>query len=473
MQNLISTSTAFYGAGNSLARRSSVVRSGPYSGRKVVLLQSDATTLQLRYADPPHANWSAPIEIADDLSDFPVSGCCDDEGNLYCVYTQQSTLNLIFRKLTFELGAWSVGDPVTIYDGGDCYFPAIARDSLQRLHVSYTWFNSSSGNYRVRYKRSTTDGAVWGGGASDPGTDLTTGSAAAYSQLLYSAPTLYCVYTDAGAKLALRELRDGAILWEAEQIAHSGIFLSDRFSAALNDTGTLLGIAFESTGRLYYIEYDGQSWSGQFDIASTPATPPLLQFSGGEPSLFYGVAIGTGQVAVVCRRKQGTGFLAEENLGGDVSIFRDVVLYDDNGTPQFISRRDQAGDTATADIVHPSSGALVADSQDAIYFGCDDPFGSITILLSTAGSGGSVAWEYFNGSSWNAFEPLSGAYHFDQLTQVVRLWQDSRRAPSDWQPCEIHSVSALWVRARVTASFSTPPVGTQTTPLTDIKYLSA
>jgi len=377
----------------------------------------------------------------------------------------------MFRKLSFDLGEWSVGAAVTVYDGGDCYFPSIVRDSLQRLHLTFTWFDSATGNYRIRYKSSSTDGAVWGAGPSDAGSDLTNGSASAYSQLQYSAPTLYCVYTDASTKLAIRTLVDGGLLWGSEIVAHIGIFLSDRFSSAVSEGGSVLGIAFESTAKLYYVEFDGETWSGQYDLATGPVVPPFLHFSGADPYVIYGVSQGTEQVTLLYRRKQGSGFLPEAGLAGDVAPLLDVVLYDD-GTSQYVSRKLEAASSSPADVTHFTSGALIAGAGDTVYFGALEKFACLTILLSTAGVGGAVAWEYFTGTNWQEFTPESGAYNFDQLSQLVRLWQDTGSTPAGWQACEVNSVNALWIRARVTTAFGTPPVGSQLTPLTNIKYLS-
>ncbi len=338
--------------------------------------------------------------------------------------------------------------------------------------MTYTWYDSGSGNYRIRYKRSTVEGAVWGSGPSDAGTDLTSGSVAAYSQLQYAAPYLYCIYTDASSKLAIRELIDGGLVWGSEETAYTGILLSDRFSAAISQGGSLLGIAFEAVGKLFYLDYDGQTWSGVHELAVSPATPPLLQFSGSDPYVIYGVSPGSSQTAVVWRRKQGAGFAAEEGVGGEVATFLDVVLYDDDAPMQFVSRKDQAADSTAADVSHSTSGALIAAANDAVYFGASQPFATITCVLATAGVGGQVAWEYFDGSAWQEFTPASGAYHFDQLNQVVRLWTDSAAAPVGWQPTQIGSATAHWVRARVTTAYSTAPVGSQLTPLTDLKYLT-
>ena len=116
--------------------------------------------------------------------------------------------------------------------------------------------------------------------------------------------------------------------------------------------------------------------------------------------------------------------------------------------------------------------ALISAVDDALNVGSEEPIARLSINLSTAGSGGAVVWEYYSDSGWNAFTPESGAYHFDQLTQRLRLWQDTASVPIDWQKCAIESRSHFWLRARVTTAFTTPPVGTQITPCTSITFLN-
>jgi hypothetical protein len=83
------------------------------------------------------------------------------------------------------------------------------------------------------------------------------------------------------------------------------------------------------------------------------------------------------------------------------------------------------------------------------------------VVLSTAGGGGAVVWEYFDGEDWSQFTPDSGAYHFDSADNLVYLWADSASIPSDWQISKVSNYSAYWIRIRVTSAFSTDPVGTQ------------
>lgn len=472
MQSLIDTSTAFYGAGNSTARRQLKLRSGPYAGRKIVVYNSSPTTIKFAYADAPYTSWSLPVEITNAAADYPSSCCLDDSGNVHAVYTKQTTFDLAYRKLTFNAGIWSVGSEVVVYSDKDNYFPSISIDPLGRLHVSFTSYDSGGNLYYIRHKRSLTGGDSWGGGPTDPGDELTGGSLAAYSQLVRWSDYTVCVYTDGATKLAISRLLDGTTLWESEIVAYTGVFLSDRFAAAASDPAAILGIAFEATGRLNYIEYDGAAFSGVFDIAPSPTSPPLLLFNGANPCVIYGVDLGAGQTEVYYRVKTGVGFTAAAPLTPELRSFAWVYVYDDSAAQQYAGRVSEAANLTAADLFHPTSGKLLEANNDALFLGADAPFAEVNFILSTAGSGGVVSWAYWNGTSWESFTPSSGAYHFDQNSKRVRLWIDSASAPSDWQTLKIENKTAYWIKITVTTPFVTAPIGTQVTPLPQINYLN-
>lgn len=259
MQKLIDTSTAFYGAGNAPTHKLFTVNSGAYIGRQVVVYSAAPSTIKFSFADAPYTSWSTPQTLASNAADYPVAAVMDADGNVYVVYTAQTTLDLLFRKLTFGAGVWSVGSEVTIYNDKDNYFPTILKDVFDKLIVCWTCYDSSTGNYVIRSKQSANDGSLWGGGPSDAGSALTSGSTGCYSQLAYVQPYIYCFYTDAGSKLAYRRIPDGGVFWESETLLYTGSSLSDALSAAVSEAGSIIGVAFTGSGKLWYLEYDLQT----------------------------------------------------------------------------------------------------------------------------------------------------------------------------------------------------------------------
>lgn len=472
MQSLIDTSISVYGAGNSAMRRQFKIRSGPYSGRKVVIYQATANAISFSFADPPYNSWSVPQLITDQAADYPSCGWMDSDGNIYFVYTTPTTYALAFRKLTFNLGTWSIGAEVIVHNDKQNYFPTIFKDSLSRIHICWTRFDSGSGTYEIRHKRSTSDGATWGAGTTDPGNVLIDQAASCFSQTVYLAPFAYCLYTANANTLACRRLPDGASAWDSEIRLYTGILMGDRLSAAVSESGGIIGVAFESSYKLFYMESNGQNWGGAHELCADPATAPLLLFNGANPYVIYGSEIGTGQIEMRCRWKNGVGFAEEAVLAAESAAFATVYLYDNDGLPKYQNRTAEAADSTPGDVVNIAAGVTLSSVNDALYFGAESPFATINIRLSVAGNGGVVEWSYFNGSEWTAFVPYTGAYHFTTLSQLLRLWIDTAHAPTDWQCNRIEGRSYFWIRARVTTSFTTPPVGSQFTPCEQINYFN-
>lgn len=473
MRKLIDTATSFYGAGNTATRKLLELGQGPYSGRKVLIYSESASTIDFCYADPPYRNWSEPVAIASDAADYPATGILDSSGDIFIAYTKANALELVCRRLQFAAGTWTVGDEVVIYSDQDNYFPSLIKDSSGRLHVSWTSHDSSESKYYIHSKYSANNGASWGGGDADPGDLMTSGSSGCHSLLLLIRSYIYCFYTDGGTLLAYRAKAEGAALWGSAVSLYQGSGLDDALSVAASENGSLIGVAFKSDGRILFLEYDLQNWSSAFEVATSFSTPPLLLFNGAIPVVIYGVNVGAGQTAVRYRSKNGSGFDPESSLYPALEPFESVLLYDADGSPSWQFLTSQAADSDPADVFHPISGKMVQATGDAVYFGGAEKFAAIRIELSTAGDAGAeVIWQYYDGSQWKTFTPQSGAYAFDESSALVRFWNDTASAPSDWQKHEINGHTCYWVKAEVTSAFATSPVGSQLTPLIDIKYIN-
>ena len=128
---------------------------------------------------------------------------------------------------------------------------------------------------------------------------------------------------------------------------------------------------------------------------------------------------------------------------------------------KYQDKTSNSANVTTGDVVHSESSAIFDSIGDCAYFGKKDKFFCAALVLSNAGVGGVVVWEYYDGSSWQLFTPESGVYNFDVNDKLVYLWQDSDSTPNDWQIAKINSYDAYWIRVRVTTGFSANPVGSQ------------
>jgi len=139
------------------------------------------------------------------------------------------------------------------------------------------------------------------------------------------------------------------------------------------------------------------------------------------------------------------------------------VVADDGGSKT--DESSEAHDTTEDDMILMPSSPVV---DDAYYFGHTvNPFGKIHLLLGEQGVGTyEIVWEYYNGSAWvdlvtaHNLSDGSDAFQAD-LEDEWCLIEWTR--PSDWATISINSVTAYWVRARVSSftSMSHQPKGSR------------
>lgn len=146
----------------------------------------------------------------------------------------------------------------------------------------------------------------------------------------------------------------------------------------------------------------------------------------------------------------------------DVDVF---AVYDDSADTLTDDTTD-ANDAGTADVLFMP--ATEEDELDYALWGSDNPIIGLETVLSTAGVGGTVAFEYLNDKGvWTAM-PLV----YDEsagLTAGTSTYQTMFQLPEDWAPQILDAVTTMlseaekaryYVRARVTSVYSTNPVGT-------------
>jgi len=146
-------------------------------------------------------------------------------------------------------------------------------------------------------------------------------------------------------------------------------------------------------------------------------------------------------------------------------------LYDSSAST-YSDQSANAASGATADLYHPSSGRIIDTAGDSVYLGGDRKFRYLFIILSTVGSGGTLSYSYFDGINWKAFTPSGGVYGFDSAEKRLLLWDDYDSIPSDWQKSTVDGVSRYWIRIEVVSSFTTAPLGSQLTSISDTHAFS-
>jgi hypothetical protein len=133
------------------------------------------------------------------------------------------------------------------------------------------------------------------------------------------------------------------------------------------------------------------------------------------------------------------------------------------GGPTFVDETEDFNDIGTADWqIFPTSEAV----NDYAAIGCPVQFDRLSIVMSTAGAGGTVAFEYWNGSTWTALTGVTDDTTGLTVTSTVTGQDPVIRVitwtmPSDWATTTLNSVSAFYMRIRVTGTFSTNPVASR------------
>jgi hypothetical protein len=470
MQKLIDAVSSFYATGVQPQAKMFRVPFGQYQDRVIIIYPKTPSQLVYVWADPPYLSWSEPANVATDSADYPPSACMDSDGNIYVVYTQQTSLYLLELKMSYSQGSWSVEAVNTVCNVGEDYFPSIIKDATGRLWVSWTYYDSGAERYFVHVKTSQDDGATWGTGPSDPGTCLTNGTASCFSQLLFQSPYIHCFYSDDSTLLAYRSHEIQATGWDPQQIIYSGSEVDDDFCADLS-SDYRVGVVFPGTSSLLYKEFDGSNWSGVLTVDTNLPQSPAVKFLDSVPYVFFAKNIGSGQNQILYSYKDGASFAAPVTFEPGQKAFDRAFCYDESASAKYSDRTTQASDSTPADVLHPTSGGLVKDSDDAFYLGMEVKFNLTRVILATAGIGGEVSWQYWDGGSWSDFIPQSGNYHLDAQEKTVILWEDLNSVPLNWQRCAVNGTSEFWIRALVLSSFATAPVGSQITAVPEAKYL--
>ena len=464
MQKKIIETTAGYGLGIPPGHKLWKVPSGQYRGRMVTIVQTSSGQLNLCWADRPYVSWSSPITIASDTADQPFDGVMDSDGNIHIVYSETSTMYLVTRMLTFSGGSWTPGIKHIVYNANESYCPSVGIESSGKLRVS--WSRKTGGFYYLHSKSSTDSGTTWGTGAGDGGITLTDGSSSLYSRLVVGVNDIHVFYTHATDTLSTRSVPISGGSWTTAVILAtcSGDF-DQHLDAAVSEGG-LLGVVFDQEA-LKYREFDGFSWGPVISLDDAEGICPQLFFKNEVPVVVYLSELASDQIQLMYTSRRSGSFSTPESFDKSALLFDSVVLYDST-TSNYADLTSAAASATAADVYHPNSSTMIKQSGDIVFLGLDQKFRYTKFLLSTVGSGGTVTYDYWDGSNWKAFTPTGGAFHLDTTDHDLLLWQDYASIPEDWQKRSINDNIRFWIKIEVDSAFSTGPIGSQITAISDL-----
>lgn len=467
MQTKITTTTASGGVGLPPSKKLFKVPSGQYAGLMLAVIKTSNSDIKFSYSAKPYASWSTPSAIASDSSSEPIDAVMDADGNVFVVYCEISTNYLVCIQLTFSGGDWTAGSKYYIYNAGITSAPSITIETAGKLWVSFAIEVTSV--YSIQAKSSTDSGQIWGTGSTDIGDTLKSGLSLGIPKILLSSNDVFVVYVSGSIDICLRSRLISGGSWTAEYVIASGSNIDSHFDAAVLPQG-LLGVTYDAD-KLYYREYDGSNWSAITEIDSGEGFYPQIIFYDNVPVVIYQSFLTANQIQIKYSHRSTGTFSTPAILDNRMQVFDTVFLYD---TVSFLysDLTTAASNDTVADVYHPSTNVLIEQQGDTLYLGMEQMFRFIKFVLSTVGIGGTINFSYWDGSNWNGFIPSSGLYNLDNADKDLILWNDYDSVPVDWQKRLINKTYRYWVKLDVASSFSTAPVGSMITAVSEITSIS-
>lgn len=399
-------------------------------------------------------------------------GANDD---LYVVHSRNgdslsASADVGFLKLRYQPASdnWGIERQSVVFDSASttaAYNAVVAWDGTT-LWTAYR-FRDSAG-FRIVVKYSTDDGATWQEAitADAPGPDAD--ETATFVQFGNRLALIY-YHQNVEFRWRWRFTGDAPDQWEPSELIYrvtQNLPSKSSYSAVADDAGRI-HLLFASKGT-QYMRFDGLRWDSAPVLLDAAGTNPKVGTDGTRVRGVWEQAVGSSQSRIVWR-----DYDPDTSTWGAISLLSDpseaVPARAWCYSAAFASFQDvtvPAGNSKGGDVKHPQTTVMLDGADDTLYIGQETPFHYLSVQLKIAGTGGQVAWEYWNGGGWVAFVPHSGAYHFLTKSAQMHLWESLPSVPADWQQTSVGTGELLYyVRARVVTPFATRPVGSQITSI--------
>ncbi len=432
----------------------------------IMILKNSPANIKFSYADSPGNIWSTLTTITTDSSDTDFDAAMDENGHIHVVYSDSNNF-LIYRKLTFTAGNWTVGNAGTVYSTDPSYYPSIVLEPTGKLWIG--WTKLVDGSRYLCVKSSTDSGTTWGSGPSDDGELLTGPLPAVYPKLIIGAGNLHAIYADGTSELAVKSYPIEGGSWSAKVLIASGSELDNNFDAALSTDG-MLGVVFDDN-ELKYREFDGSNWSAITNLDSNEGFMPQLIFINNVPYVIYTSYLSDSEYILKYVSRKSGSFSLPALFDPSAKTFDSVQLYN-SVSATYENLTSESENSTTADIYHSSSNGLLKNIGDALYLGMNLKFRYLYFNLFTAGTGGAVIFSYWDGSNWKSFTPEDGNYNLDASEKKLILFDDQQTIPQDWQKSSINNSDNFWIKIETVTAYATAPVGNKISAVSDIHAFS-
>jgi len=331
----------------------------------------------------------------------------DSSGRLHLVWEDftPGNYNVYYKKSTDGGDSWTSAKRLT-WTAGDSSHPAIAVDSLDKLHVVYD--ETAPGNYEIYYRRSEDGGATWSTGKR---LTWTTGASWDAAAAVDSSDNLHVFWADSNPgnyELYYKKSTDGGVTWSTNK--RLTWTAGDSFEPAIAiDPSDNLHVAWydytAATCEIYYKKSTdgGNTWTANKRLtwtADDSFSPAIVADTSGDLHVVW-----------------------EDNAPGNPEIY-------------FKSSAD-GGDTWTAnkrltwtagDSYLP---AIVADaSGDLHVVWNDDTPGNYEVYFKTSADGG-VTWTTNERLSWTSGGSESPDICVDPSGNIHVFWSDGTPGNSE------------------------------------------
>jgi len=240
-------------------------------------------------------------------------------------------------------------------------------------------------------------------------------------------------------------------------------FISCSDGVEITAAGTYTFNNLQFSGCTYDIENSGNS--ATVNVNATNGANPSTHEETGTPA--GTTTINNAVTLTLIVKGEDTGAISGATVGIFKSEHTDLkrAIADDGGTQT--DETTAATDDTTNDMtLLPSTPAV----NDAYYFGSQDMFWKLELVIGTSGSGTwNITWEYYDSSSgWTS---ISSRGNINDETDAFRAAAGTHYvtfdipddSPADWAITTVKGINAYWIRAKVSSytSITTQPKGTR------------
>lgn len=444
------------------------------------------------------ANWTCVAQLSSDTTNlyFP-DVKVDSSDNIYLTYSLlanggDSNGDVYYQKLSKISGSnWTINSAQKVLDGNGTTaytYATLAVQGTSKVWVATRYFDGT--NYQISAYVSDSVGTAPSWTLSEDALDTPTTRSAFHYPILerYGSATALVSFdddADTGAWMwRFHRDADGDTVWYGNVIIGLAPF-GYAPASLIGDTAGRLYFAQSNTAAVYLYTFNTVNWTYHESAVLTNGilvNGVSLQTDG---NTVWGTfdsddQTGTAYAADLPgeRRLEYKSYPSSYDAFVDDPFphvildtasgnFESVWVYDDSAVTKYASETTDASDNGSADVLHATSGRMIKDTSDAIYFGNSTDFDAISFAVSTNASlgAGTIVWEYCSAVDGSSNCTTWSTLSFTSSSNINFTGDGygSFTPPGDWVAGKVDTdaSSYYYIRSRVTATITTGPIGTQ------------